>query len=84
VLATLFAAATALACSTFAGPATASAAPGEWDIERYDECIKNRPGGDPSEQIAWTRKCCLDSGGESNDSLGKCQAPPPVVITPTP
>ena len=38
--------------------------------------LKNPPAGDPSEQIAWTRKCCLDSGGVWNDSLGKCQAPP--------
>ena len=37
MLATLFAA-TALAGGAFADPATARAAPAEWDIERYDQC----------------------------------------------
>jgi hypothetical protein len=73
--AALILAAGALAGSTFGLTAIASAAP-EWDIERYDDCMEavNRP--DPSEQLAWTRKCCLDSGGVWNDALGKCQSPP--------
>jgi hypothetical protein len=73
--AALIVAAGALAGSTFGATAIASAAP-EWDIERYDDCMKGMNIPDPSEQIAWTRKCCLDSGGVWNDSLGKCQSPP--------
>ncbi|MDT5244052.1 MAG: hypothetical protein QOD36_1428, partial [Mycobacterium sp.] len=42
----------------------------------YDDCMKGVNYPDPSEQLAWTRKCCLDSGGVWNDSLGKCQSPP--------
>jgi hypothetical protein len=68
-------AAGALAASTFGLTAVASAAP-EWDIENYDDCMKGMNLSDPSEQLAWTRKCCLDSGGVWNDSLGKCQSPP--------
>jgi hypothetical protein len=73
--AALMLAAGALAGSTLLSTAVASAAP-EWDIERYDDCMKAVNIPDPSEQLAWTRKCCLDSGGVWNDSLGKCQSPP--------
>jgi hypothetical protein len=73
--AALIMAAGALTGSTFGLTAIASAAP-EWDIEHYDDCLKNVKFTDPSEQLAWTRKCCLDSGGVWNDSLGKCQSPP--------
>lgn len=55
--------------------APASAQP-EWDIERYDDCMKTSGDYDPSQEIAWTRKCCLDSGGVWSETLGKCQAPP--------
>ena len=84
----------ALAGSTFGSTAIANAVP-EWDIEHYDDCMKGVNDPDPSQQLAWTRKCCLDSGGVWNDSLGKCQSPPaqpaqgpgvaprPVMITQT-
>jgi hypothetical protein len=68
-------AAAALAGIAIGSTAIASAAT-EWDIERYDDCMKGVNKPDPSEQLAWTRKCCLDSGGVWNDSLGKCQSPP--------
>jgi hypothetical protein len=73
--AAIIVAAGALAGSTIGSAAIASAAP-EWDIERYDDCMKGTNYPDPSEQLAWTRKCCLDSGGVWNDSMGKCQSPP--------
>lgn len=75
VPATLLAAAAAFGGSAVGSIAAAGAAPQEWDIENYVECMKGATG-DPSEVIAWTRKCCLDSGGVWNDSLGKCQSPP--------
>jgi hypothetical protein len=68
-------AAVTLAGIAIGSTAIASAAP-EWDIERYDDCMKGVNHPDPSEQLAWTRKCCLDSGGVWNDSLGRCQSPP--------
>jgi hypothetical protein len=68
-------AAGALAGGMLGSTPIAGAAP-EWDIERYDDCMKGVNYPDPSEQIAWTRKCCIDSGGVWNDSLGKCQSPP--------
>jgi hypothetical protein len=74
VPAAIIVAAAALAGSTIGSAAIASAVP-EWDIESYDDCMKNSYP-DPSEQLAWTRKCCLDSGGVWNDSMGKCQSPP--------
>ncbi len=60
--------------------ATASAAPTEWDIESYDDCMKGMDLDDPSEKIAWTRKCCIDSGGVWNDAMGKCQSPPKDAV----
>jgi hypothetical protein len=73
--AALIMAAGALAGGMFGSTANANAAP-EWDIEHYDDCMKGVNYPDPSEQLAWTRKCCLDSGGVWNDSLGQCQSPP--------
>ena len=64
-----------LAGATLGSTAIAGAVP-EWDIERYDDCMRAHEVPDPSEQLAWTKKCCLDSGGVWNDSLGKCQSPP--------
>ncbi|MDX1883184.1 hypothetical protein [Mycolicibacterium sp. 120270] len=82
VPAVLLAATAGLGLSAIASPVTASAVPGEWDIERYDNCL-NPDIEDPSEQLAWTRKCCRDSGGVWNEALGKCQAPPaePAKVT---
>ena len=71
----LILAAGALAGTTIGSVAIASAAP-EWDIENYDDCMTGVKFDDPSQQLAWTRKCCLDSGGVWNASLGKCQSPP--------
>jgi hypothetical protein len=84
--AALIVAAGTLAGGAIGSTAIASAAP-EWDIERYDDCMKGVDIPDPSEKLAWTRKCCLDSGGVWNDTLGKCQSPPaqsaqrPGVVT---
>jgi len=79
--ATTIAAAVILAAGALAGtPAIASAVP-EWDIEHYDDCMRGKDLSDPSERIAWTKKCCLDSGGVWNDSLGKCQSPPAQSAT---
>jgi hypothetical protein len=84
--AALIVAAGTLAGGMFGSTAVANAAP-EWDIEHYDDCMRNGNYPDPSEQLAWTRKCCLDSGGVWNDSLGKCQSPPaqparrPAIVT---
>jgi hypothetical protein len=69
-------AATFLVVAGMLGSAAVANAVPEWDIERYDDCMKGTDLDDPSEQLAWTRKCCLDSGGVWNESLGKCQAPP--------
>lgn len=74
--AALLAASAACGLTAVGSPVTASAAPIEWDIERYDDCMKGGASDDPSEKLAWTRKCCLDSGGVWNDGLGKCQSPP--------
>lgn len=73
--AVLLAATAAFELSAVGSPATASAAPSEWDIESYDLCMDIKID-DPSEKLAWTRKCCLDSGGVWNDTMGKCQSPP--------
>jgi len=73
----LVAATAALGGNTLAEVATANAAPSVWDIEKYDDCMDLIDSfDDPSERLAWTKRCCLDSGGEWNDSLGKCQSPP--------
>jgi hypothetical protein len=72
----LFAATAAFGGNTLAVPATASAAQSVWDIEKYDDCMDLIDNfDDPSQRLAWTKRCCAESGGEWNDSLGKCQAP---------
>ena len=76
--AALLAATAAFGLSAVGSPATASAAPSEWDIESYDMCMDTKID-DPSEKLAWTRKCCLDSGGVWNDTMGKCQSPPATL-----
>ena len=77
----LVAASAALAGGTLANTAIASAESREWDIERYDDCMSGFPSSDPSEKLAWTRKCCLDSGGVWNDAMGKCQSPPADAVS---
>lgn len=74
--AALFAATALFGASAVDSLATASAAPTEWDIGNYDECMKGVNYDDPSQQLAWTRKCCKSSGGVWNDAMGKCQSPP--------
>ncbi|BBY81745.1 hypothetical protein H7I53_08980 [Mycolicibacterium pulveris] len=62
--ATVFgAAAIALAIGGLAQPAISQAA---WDIEVYDECLKLN---------GVKRGCCVGSGGEWDESAGKCVAP---------
>lgn len=78
--AALLAATAAFGLSAVGTLATASAAPTEWDIGLYDDCMGLNPSGDPSEKIAWARKCCLDSGGVWNDAMGKCQSPPKDAV----
>jgi hypothetical protein len=73
--ATLIGAAVTLGWAGFGTVATASAEQREWDIESYDICMRVKTD-DPSEQIAWNRKCCADSGGQWNPAMGKCQSPP--------
>lgn len=73
--AALLAATAAFGLSAVGPPATASATQMEWDIENYDICM-DKDIDDPSEKLAWTRKCCLGSGGVWNDTMGKCQSPP--------
>jgi hypothetical protein len=58
--------------------AVASAEPGVWDIEAYDNCAKDAAelGGD-AELVEWRLKwCCWDSYGVWDAQRGKCYAPP--------
>jgi hypothetical protein len=78
VPAALLVATAALGGSALVEPATACAAPKEWDIEAYDLCMK---------QATWLREgwdreyyCCTWSGGiwvpDKWGGGGKCTAPP--------
>jgi hypothetical protein len=73
--AALIGAAVTFGWAGFGAVATSSAEQREWDIESFDNCMRAKKD-DPSEQIAWNRKCCVDSGGEWNPAMGKCQAAP--------
>ena len=46
--------------------AVASAVPVEWDIEKYDECMRGRLGT--------VATCCWESGGVDGKGGEKCQA----------
>ncbi len=73
--AALFAVAAMLGGSPFGEPAVANAAPREWDIGAYDECVQNglEAGMDP-EVVAFN--CCDESGGVWDSDAKKCGAPP--------
>lgn len=63
-----------------------------WDYNEYDSCSRNFPPGTENSVESWTEHmkwCCYKSGGDWNDSVSNCQAPPPeragnapVVVTP--
>ena len=59
-------------------PAVASAAPREWDIGSYDQCIAGGygKGYDADEWRNHEALCCYRSGGDWNAAQNKCQAPP--------
>jgi hypothetical protein len=71
-------AAGALGGSALAEPAHACAAPREWDIGAYDQCLNDGlgKGYNEEEQLNHLALCCWASGGDWNAALGKCQAPP--------
>jgi hypothetical protein len=81
-LATLFAGAATLSASAFGDPATACAAPREWDIGAYDDCVATVwIEGDISpaqneEMYDSIRWCCEYSGGVWNADSVSCAAPP--------
>lgn len=68
----------AAAAVALAFPAVASAAPREWDIGSYDQCLLDGIGQGYDEQEAENHEalCCLSSGGDWNAAQSKCQAPP--------
>jgi hypothetical protein len=72
------AAAGALGGSALADPAHACAAPREWDIGAYDQCLNDGLGKGYNEE-EWLNHqalCCWATGGDWNAAQGKCQAPP--------
>lgn len=72
------AAAGALGGSAVADPAHACAAPREWDIGSYDQCLADGigKGYDDEEWLNHKALCCWASGGDWNAVQGDCQAPP--------
>jgi hypothetical protein len=71
-------AAGALGGSALAEPAHACAAPREWDIGAYDQCINDGlgQGYNEEEKLNHDALCCWATGGDWNAAQGKCQAPP--------
>jgi len=71
-------AAGALGSAGVAEPAHACAAPREWDIGAYDQCVAEGYGKGYDDQEWENHKalCCWASGGDWNAAQGKCQAPP--------
>lgn len=80
--AALLAAATALGV-VFADPAIASAAPKEWDIGTYNDCIQQLQD-DSGPSYAVLTFCCAFSGGVWNEAKGECVAPPATDVERTP
>jgi hypothetical protein len=79
VPAALFAAATVLGVCTLADPAVATAAPREWDLGTYNNCIERLQDDDgPSYGIL--SFCCAFSGGIWDDDTGECTAPPATEV----
>lgn len=81
-------AALAFACSGFGGSAIASAAPKEWNIEYYDDCMDvvrlGYMAGEytTAEMGELVSMCCDNSGGVEDG--GDCSAPPGVAAPSTP
>ena len=71
-------AAGALGGSALAEPAHACAAPREWDIGAYDQCLTDGlgKGYNEEERLNHEALCCWATGGDWNAAQGKCQAPP--------
>jgi hypothetical protein len=71
-------AAGALGGSALAEPAHACAAPREWDIGTYDQCLNDGlgQGYTDEEWLNHQALCCWATGGDWNAAQGKCQAPP--------
>lgn len=71
-------AAGALGGSALAEPAHACAAPREWDIGAYDQCLNDGlgKGYNEEEQLNHQALCCWATGGDWNAAQGTCQAPP--------
>ena len=88
--AALIAATAALGGSAIGDPATACAAPKEWDIDSYDRCFEDAYADFLDNRISKARyqervqNCCTDSGGQwkpgagfpGNNEGGDCFAPP--------
>lgn len=81
-LATLLAAAATFSVSASGGSASACAAPREWDIGFYDDCIQAANDAWQADEITngqWFSEkanCCDASGGEFEPLSGDCMAPP--------
>jgi hypothetical protein len=79
-LATLFAGAATLSSSAFGDPAVACAAPREWDIQSYDDCmayiLADYQSGKRTfqEYNADAKTCCWTSGGVISETQ-LCVAP---------
>jgi hypothetical protein len=78
-----FAAATTITGSTFGDPATACAAPREWDIGAFDACtarVDDAVAGGLIREDDWLdayRECCQKTGGiVTPGNVGECAAPP--------
>jgi hypothetical protein len=65
--------------SAVAEPAHACAAPREWDIGAFDQCVNDGlgKGYNDEERQNHMALCCWATGGDWNAAEGKCQAPPP-------
>ena len=76
--ATLLAAAATLGGNAVGDPSVACAAPAEWDIGAYDQCLAGLIGKglDKQEMLNQTALCCINTGGQWNAAQEKCQAPP--------
>ena len=77
--AAVVAVALAFGASAVAYPSSATAEPGVWDIEAWDQCAadaKKNNAGDPETYYQLLRICCWDSNGVWDNRSQKCVAPP--------
>jgi hypothetical protein len=69
-------------------PATACAAPREWDIGAYDECIEPIDDAVEAGILDWEgareeqKYCCSITGGVWDEAQSTCVAPPAVRTLP--